>query len=84
LKCSQASTLQLITTFHFLSFVGYVGAVPGTRGRRTIRDEGKIWVDIFREVQIPLLQKVFSTFAFLCQVVSHMLSLQEIELLLVS
>jgi hypothetical protein len=26
----------------FLSFVGYVGAVPGTRGRRTIRDEGKI------------------------------------------
>jgi len=35
LKCSQASTLQLITTFHFLSFVGYVGAVPGTRGAVT-------------------------------------------------
>jgi hypothetical protein len=31
LKDSQVSTLPLITTFHFLSFVGYVGAVPGTR-----------------------------------------------------
>jgi hypothetical protein len=31
LKDLQVFTLQLITTTHFLIFVSYVGAVPGTR-----------------------------------------------------